>query len=345
MKLRWGRIISCLIVLAVIAFGVYILLTKEDKKLDEPKEEPNVPTVPEEPKKLQIVDEESKSRPFAIMINNHHAAWPQSGLQNAYLVYEIVAEGGITRMLALFKDAPDNVSIGSIRSSRHYYLDYALENDAVYVHYGWSERAKEEIDELNVANINGMQTSGFWRDTTLDRAYEHTVFTNLKNMAKAASNYGYRKETNKDLLLNYSVDEIDLSKMDGAIKASNIEVVYSYYHTSSYKYDSENKVYKRFMSGVANKDLVTGKQYTVKNIITYKIKNYSFDDEGRQDLKNLGKGEGYYITNGYAVPITWEKDTRTSQTVYRYLDGTEITVNDGNTYIQIQPINQTLTIK
>ena len=76
------------------------------------------------------------------------------------------------------------------------------------------------------------------------------------------------------------------------------------------------------------------------------MKNYSLGDaKGRQELENIGKGEGYYITDGYAVPITWEKTSRSAQTVYRYKNGKEIKVNDGNTYIQIQPINQKLDIK
>ena len=82
------------------------------------------------------------------MINNLNEARPyQSGLQDAYIVYEMIVEGGITRMMALFKD--QNTSrIGPVRSSRHYYLDYALENDAIYVHFGWSPQAQTDISRL-----------------------------------------------------------------------------------------------------------------------------------------------------------------------------------------------------
>ena len=68
------------------------------------------------------------------------------------------------------------------------------------------------------------------------------------------------------------------------------------------------------------------------------------DSYGRQQLENIGSGEGYYISNGYAVKIKWKKDSRSGQTTYTYLDGTEIKVNDGNTYIQIQPKGQKLEI-
>ena len=102
------------------------------------------------------------------------------------------------------------------------------------------------------------------------------------------------------------------------------------------------------MSGVANIDLDTKVQYTAKNIITYKVEDTALpdtEDKGRRELHNIGSGEGYYITNGYAIPITWEKTSRSSQTIYKYKDGSEIVVNDGNTFIQIQPSNQPLTIE
>ena len=100
--------------------------------------------------------------------------------------------------------------------------------------------------------------------------------------------------------------------------------------------DSEKKKF--------NLDYETKEHYTAKNIITYQVKSYSIDSQDRQALENIGGGSGYYITNGYAVPITWEKRERGSKTVYRYLNGEEIKVNDGNTYIQIQPLNRELTI-
>lgn len=342
-KFNWKNIFITILFIGLAIFGVSVLTS--ENKASEPKEEENKPEPIVEEKKLKIIDEDSKTRPIAIMINNHHSAWPQSGLQDAYLVYEIVAEGGITRMLAIYKDATTE-KIGSIRSSRHYYLDYALENDAIYVHFGWSPQAQQDIKTLGINNINGMADAGFWRDKNLKRASEHTAFTSIEKLNEVIKKKGYRDESSRDTLLDYSIDEIDLSTMEGAIKADDITIKYSTYHTTSYKYDSKNKVYLRSMSGKENIDLVTGKQYTVKNIITYKLKNYSLGDaKGRQELENIGKGEGYYITDGYAVPITWEKTSRSAQTVYRYKNGKEIKVNDGNTYIQIQPINQKLDIK
>ncbi len=295
-------------------------------------------------KKVQVVDVNSKSRPIAVMINNNHQAWPHAGLDDAYITYEIIAEGGITRMMALFKDK-DTSKIGSVRSARPYYLDYALENDAIYVHYGWSEDAKADISSLGVDNINGLTASSvFWRDTSLKKATEHTVFTSMEKIKEYAKEKGYDRNTNKDLLLNYSVDSVKIKNKEEAQKADNVYIRYSKYTDTSYEYDSENKVYKRFMSGEAHTDAVSGKQYTAKNIIITPIENYAYDSYGRQKLNNIGSGDGWFITEGYAVPITWEKDSRSSQTVYKYKNGKEIKVNDGNTFIQIQPKGEELTI-
>ena len=336
-KTRKKKNKTALFIVFILVLGVigYYLYTNEDTDSIVPKVEK---------KHLKIVDENSKSRPYAVMINNNHEAWPHAGLQDAYITYEIMAEGGITRMMAIFKDK-DTTKIGSVRSSRPYYLDYALENDAIYVHYGWSEDAKNDISTLGVDNINGLTDSKpFWRDTALKKATEHTVFTSMEKLKETAEEKGYIRDTNKDLILQYSVDEIDLSKKDGAQKADNVLINYSYYTNTSYEYDSDSKVYKRSMSGTAHTDAITGKQYTVKNIIVSKIKNYSYDSYGRQKLDNIGSGEGYFITDGYAVPITWEKSSRSSQTVYKYKDGKEIRVNDGNTFVQIQPVNEEVSI-
>ena len=343
-----GKVLIILLILViVVAGGIFLFkyLNKSEETgngVAEVKEKEEVVV-----KKLQIVDEDSKSRPYAVMINNNHAAWPQCGLQDAYLVYEIISEGGITRMMALFKDQ-DTAKIGSIRSARHYFIDYAEENDAIFVHWGGSPQAYSRIYS-GIDDIDGIALEGtvFFRDKTLNRDYEHTGFTSMENVKEYAESKGYTRDTNKDLLLNYSVDEIDVAAFAGAKSAVEVEIEYSDYHTTSYEYDEENKVYKRSMSGKANVDLVTGEQYTAKNIIVYSVSNYTINDgenKGRQELNNIGSGSGYYITDGYAVPITWEKTSHSGQTVYKYTDGTEITVNDGNTFIQIYPKNGELTI-
>lgn len=329
-----------ILLIGCISIGVASLFKNDDSKTnmtdkkdnnDKNEEEPIVP-------KVQVVDVNSKSRPYAVMINNLGAARPyHTGLQEAYMVYEMVVEGGITRYLALFKDKPLEV-VGNVRSSRHYYLDYALENDAYYVHWGWSPQAQSDISSLKINNLNGLYDAKpyFFRQN-LPVDMEHTAFVNLKEMNNLVKKKGYRTETNKDVLLNYSPTNIDLEKFTDKKDATNVDIKNSKYFTTNYVYDSSINAYKQYVNNKEHKDYETKKQYTVKNIIVYKVKYNSIDSYGRQDIDNIGKGDGYFITNGVAIPITWEKKSRESQTIYRYKDGTEITVNDGNTWIHIVP--------
>jgi len=294
--------------------------------------------------KITIIDESSNTRPIAVMINNHHQARPyHSGIQDAYIVYEAIVEGGITRMMAVFKDQTTE-RIGSVRSSRHYFLDYALENDAIYTHFGWSPQAQSDISKLGVNNINGLYDNAFYRDTTLPIDYEHKAFTTIENIKKVIAYRGYRTTSEQKTLLKYSVDEIEINGAEDSMIANKVSIPYSYYMTSSYTYDSDNKYYLRYANEAAHTDYVTKEQFHFKNIIIVKVGNYTIDSYGRQSLNNIGTGEGYYITDGYARKITWQKDSRSSQTVYKYLDGTEITVNDGNTFIQLVPTSSEISI-
>lgn len=349
-KKNMTKIWIILIVLVIIIAGTIVAVKVFNNKGEENNNNPEAKeaVAQNEPEKtLKIVDVNSTSRPYAVMINNNHAAWPQCGVQDAYLVYEIIAEGGITRMMAVYKDQ-DTAKIGSIRSARHYFLDYANENDAIFVHWGGSPQAYNKLGSMDHLDGIALEGSVFFRDRTLKRDYEHTGFTSMENVKEYATKQGYTRDTNKNLLLNYSVDEIDMASKENAEAADSVSIRYSDYHTTSYEYDEENKVYKRSMSGKANVDLVTGEQYTAKNIIIYKVRNYTLNDgegKGRQELDNIGNGEGYFITGGYVIPITWEKTSHNEQTVYKYENGEELVVNDGNTFIQICPTNADINIE
>lgn len=346
-----AKIIFSVVAIAIILLVIIILLNVFSKKnnSDIDNNEPNNNVQEETPtKKLQILDLNSNSRSYAVMINNHSQARAHhAGLQDAYLIYEIIVEGGLTRYMAVFKDQ-DTAKIGSVRSSRHYFLDYALENDVIYTHWGWSPQAQSDISKYNINNINGLTWEGtyFYRDKSLNVSSEHTGFTTMEMLKNAAKRLNYRTTSTEKPLLNYEVDEIDTTNME-TIPANTVTIKYSSSITDKYVYDEENKVYKRYVNNKEHVDDVTKKQYTFKNIITYQVANSTIkgDDKGRQEIANIGKGTGYYISNGVAVKINWEKTSRDSKTIYTYEDGTPLKVNDGNTFIQIQPKNQTLKIE
>lgn len=339
-------IIFCLVLIIMI---IVLLFISDNKKIKQNKKEEKKEVIEknEEIKKLNIIDLDSDSRPIAVMINNIKTVWGyQSGIQDAYLVYEIIVEGGYTRLMAIYKDK-NLERIGSVRSSRHYFLDYALENDAIYVHFGWSPQAESDMSTLGVNNINFMNYDGYTRDRNLGLSSEHTAFTTTNNIIEGANYYKYRITSSNKPLLNYSVDEIDLSTMKDSILANKVFINFSNSRNTSFEYDEANKVYKRFQNDEPQIDYVTKEQYTTKNIITYQVSNSTIpkDEKGRQDINNIGTGDGYYITNGYAIPINWKKTSREGKTKYMYKDGSEINVNDGNTHIEIQPLNQSINFE
>ena len=341
MSNKTKEIILLFLIILVIIIGIGVKKYLSIHPIDEIKDK-----IIKEEKKLKIIDLNSTTRPVGVMIDNVKAALPQAGLSSSYLVYEIIVEGGFTRLFALYKDV-DTQMIGPVRSLRHYFIDYALENDAVIAHYGWSPKAETDIKKLGVKNLNGLTNPGnmYYRNSEMTKA-PHNAFTSMDNIRKQIDKLNYDKKVS-DTLLNYSVDEIDLSKEEDSIIANNVSIKYSNYQTTSYEYDVDKKVYKRYTNGKAQIDRNNNEQISAKNIIVYNVKNYPLadvEDKDRQELENIGSGDGYFITDGYAIPITYEKSSRSSKTKYKYLNGEEIKVNDGITYIQIQPTNQTTII-
>lgn len=127
-------IIACLFFIIISVLLVYFLFFNKDDTSSDSKKSNRLPSVTPE-KKINIVDMNSNKRPIAVMIDNNVGNSSHVGLQDAYISYEIIVEGGLTRIMALYKDK-DMSQIGPIRSSRHYFLDYALESDAIYSHFG-----------------------------------------------------------------------------------------------------------------------------------------------------------------------------------------------------------------
>ncbi len=334
-------IVAILVIATGVLFAVKIIREKNNgsdevislgtEKLGKGKKENNK-------EEKSITTFSGTDRPIAVMIDNHKSAMPQSGLNDAYIVYEMIVEGGETRLMALFKGKTLD-KIGPIRSSRHYFLDYALENDAIYVHYGWSPQAQSDITKLGVNNVNGLveSTSDFWR--AKDKSAPHNAVSATKNILSIAEAKGYNLKSDKKSVLNYVTEDINLESEQVANKFS---IKYSDYNTVSYTYDSEAKKYLRYSRKTKQVDWDTKEEVFAKNIIITFVKNTTLNDgenKGRQTLDNIGTRDGYYITNGKAIKIKCEKKSRKEQTIYKDLQGNEIKVNDGNTFIQICPID------
>lgn len=283
-------------------------------------------------------------RPIAIMIDNHNEAWPQAGLQEAYMIYEIIVEGGETRLMALFKGA--NVEkIGPVRSARHYFIDYAMENDAIYTHFGQSPQAESDIKKYSINNINGIYEDGvtFWR--VKDKRSPHNAVTSTEKILESAQKKKYNTTSSEESVLKYTTDEVNLEEGEEAI---TVTIPHSNLQTVKYSYNKEKQVYERYARNKEQKDWVTGEKVTTKNIIITLCDNYTLSDtenKGRQGLKNIGTFDGYYITNGKAIKIKCTKNARDKKTKYQDLNGKEIEINDGNTFVQICPTNTKVKIE
>ena len=295
-----------------------------------------------EPKEVQIY--KGIDRPIAVMIDNHDDARPQVSINKAYVVYEIIVEGGYTRMMPIFK-GQDIEKIGPVRSARHYFLDYALENDAIYVHFGQSPQAESDIKKLNVNDIEGIYYSTNEFTRVKGKYSPHDVMVSTEDILDIAERKDYRVTSDATSVLKYNAEEVNLA--DGE-SATEVFIPFSKSQDVTFKYDEENKVYVKYANDKKQVDWITEEDTTFKNIIITFVENYTLNDsenKGRQGLLNIGEKDGYYITNGKAIKITCTKESRAAKTVYKDLDGNEIEVNDGNTYIGICPLDADVTIE
>lgn len=333
-KGRAKILIIILVILIIAAGGVLAYKIVNDKEDTETAatEENNVLTATVEEKKVQIF--QGNDRPIAVMIDNHSGAWPQAGLQQAYMVYEIIVEGGETRLMALFKGA-DVEKIGPVRSARHYFIDYAMENDAIYTHFGQSPQAQSDIKKFSIDDINGIAEDGttFWR--VKDKSAPHNAVTSTEKLLKSAQSKKYKTTSDEESVLNYVTDEVNLENGQDAI---SVTIPHSDLQTVKYVYNEETKLYERYARNKKQTDWTTGDAVTTKNIIITFCDNYTLSDsenKGRQGLRNIGTFDGYYITNGKAIKIKCIKNARDEKTTYQDLEGNEIKVNDGNTFVNI----------
>jgi hypothetical protein len=287
---------------------------------------------------LPITPEELSLRPIAVMIDNFATARPQSGLMNAEIVYEMPAEGGITRYMAIFHHL-DTEKIGPVRSARPYFIDKAMEYNAVYIHAGGSNQALEDIQTLKVDALNDLKGDGnFWRSK--DRKMPHNLYTNTKLTREVMS---VRKLDNKKWSspVNVSSQFVDL---DGKL-TNSFSIDYKQGYKVGYQYDQDKKVFFRTINGTRLKDKETGTEISTVNMIVERVSSQVIDKAGRLELSDIGKGDGYFLTAGKLIQIKWSKDSRQAKTIYTDLKGNPIKLNKGNTWIQVVPDYATIEIK
>lgn len=309
-----------------------------------------------------------EQRPLGIMIENHKEARPQSGLSSADIVYEAVAEGGITRFLAIFYC--QNASyVGPVRSARIYFVKFleGYGQNPLYAHVGGANTdgpadALGYIGELGWSSNNDLNQFSvpfpyFWRDyeRLKNVATEHTVYTSTKKLWQYAKDK--RSLTNVDdegvkwdkgfLAWKFEDDakasdrgkvtKIDFGFWDNL--ASDFSVVWNY--------DSNTNSYSRVNGGVPHIDKNTGKQLEAKNIIVMFAKESPANDgyEGGQHIlyKNVGSGEMLFFKNGQVVKGTWNRETEEDQIKFFDSSDKEISIVRGQVFIEMLPIGNKVT--
>ncbi len=287
------------------------------------------------------------NRPFAVMFNNIKAAMPQHGVSQADILYEILAEGNITRCMGIFSDLSQVGALGSIRSARKYYVDIAQSYDSVYVHAGGSDEAYSYISSIKCAHIDGVKGANaskyYYRDQNrLNNKYslEHTMFI---TGAKAIEYAAVRKCTlTRDKEQNYGLKFDD----DTLIIGSAANKVKIYFNTGSkpssstksttMTYHGEDGLYYAYQHGADYIDGNTGQTIAFKNVIVLKAKTTTQSNKLRT-VELTGSGEGYFACNGQLIPIKWSRESLYKPFVYTLENGTPLTLGVGTTYIAVIP--------
>lgn len=281
-------------------------------------------------------------RPVGIMINNIKASLPQRGISEADIYYEVLAEGGITRILAMFSDLNAIPDTGSLRSARYYFLSLAMGHDAIFCHFGGEKYALEYIKQNNIKTINFISTNASYRDKNRvgKYSYEHTAFTDGERLSKAIKSRGI--ETNgtiRDAFYFGNNDDILVS----GNAATQVYVPFSSSYKAQFDYNAETGFYEksRYASGqfVDHIDEATGKALEVKNVFVLQTTINLKDANSTKNYidVDLNSGNGYYACDGKIVPIKWKKGGNSSPLKYYTLDNKELTVKPGKSYVCITP--------
>lgn len=300
-------------------------------------------------------------RPMAVMVNNHVLARPQSGLSQADIIYEAVAEGGISRFLAVFhSQVPEKV--GPVRSARKYYVDFAKENDAWFAHWGGASTANEAnvydyMRGIYVSSIDAMWAgaSAFWRDFSRNVPTEHTGYTSIPKLYDTAyQRYpdqvkGWRDETGSWVFKDDAAE---------AGRADSQSVSFNFWDLPDFKvtwdYDKTTNAYKRSQGGQLFTDAENEQQIVAKDVIVLFMDEKSIDDgKGHLLYKDLGQGTGMAFIDGKETAINWSRKSVNERT--RFLvstgttptstAGTDLELNRGQIWIEVLPTGTAVTVQ
>lgn len=279
-----------------------------------------------------LLDEEAQAqvlkRPLVVTIDNLSRARPQSGLNKADLLYELPAEGGISRFLAIFYCGSSEV-VGPIRSARPYLVDVAKEYGGMYIHVGGSQDALNYLATGGWPYLNEFSSGKyFWRDKK--RRAPHNLYTSTENLAKAMADKGWDEEIVPRAFLFLEEGE----RIVGTEKADIVRI--NYIHArNTYTYDQENGFYWRQINNNPHVDAESDEQLTAVNIIVQKVSSRVLDREGRLAINMVGEGEALLFSQGLVKKGVWKRPSLGEPTIFGDENGLEWKLAPGTTWIQV----------
>ncbi len=334
----------------------------EEEKTPEPPVEPEEPEEPAEPEPQVFVpdgnvnpltgecdgisDAALARKPVAFMVNNLKTALPQWGISQADIIYEMLAEGRITRLLAIFKDPSKIDKLASIRSARPYFIDIAQSYGAVYMHFGGSVPAYDAIaarkDLIALDGIRGGWEGSLYNrdpDRKKNMGYEHSVYVTGQSVEEALAKLkqDLSQEGQPSAFLFTDTIENTPASVQNGTAANKVTVTYSSSHKPWFEYNAETGNWLRFQYGVAHYDGWKDQQIEVKNVLVLRM---ATRDVPGSDLKLIevtttGSGDGYYFCDGKYIPITWQKDKYNSEIAYFDASGAPLELARGKTFVSV----------
>ena len=302
----------------------------------DPEPEPYVPSGTNPLTGEPMEPEYMNNRPVAVMLNNLKAAQPQLGISQADIVYEVTAEGGITRMLGVYQNVEDIALLGSVRSTRPYYIELALGHEAILVHAGGSEEAYSDLRRWKVDRMDGVRGGDdakiFWRDAQRRRnnGYEHSLVTSGRNIQEYIDSH-YTKEHQRDYF--YPQAFMEDGTPAGGEAAEHVTLCFSAYKTGTFDYDAASGQYLVGQYGGEHVDGSTGEQVAAVNVLVLETSIAVIDSEARQRVRTTGEGEGTYFCGGRAVPIQWSRKDRDTPFIYTLEGGRPLALGQGKSYV------------
>ena len=265
----------------------------------------------------------------AVMIENSVAARPQSGLSSAGVVFEAVAEGGVTRFMALFQNN-DSTSLGPIRSARPYYVSWAMGFDASYVHVGGSPDALSDLNSWGTKNLDQFYNGDYFQRVNF-RDAPHNVYSTLKDLTNLEQSKGYTSSTFTSWTRKADAPNVkpNATKISFSLSGPDYDPVFTY--------DSKSNSYLREESGVAMIDSNTNTQLSPKVVIGIVVpaSQGELDASGAYytDYQYTGTGNAYIYQDGTVTKGTWTKSSNKDQIKFTTLSGQVISLNAGQTWI------------